>query len=63
MGFIHVYMGLYGGGTAAVVVVPDMPGIEYAIPATNRMHYAATADRLHYAIPDLARLHYEVREP
>ena len=40
-----------GGGTAVVVTIPDVPGIEYT-SGDHRLHYTAANGRLHWTCPD-----------
>ena len=41
---------------AAVVVVPDLPGLEFVAP-NNKLHYKAESSKLHFKADD-NKLHY-----
>jgi hypothetical protein len=50
MGFWHVYMGLYGGGGEAAVVVLTIAGVEGQLP-NNRLEAAMPNHRLEGKLP------------
>lgn len=52
MGFFLLLRGVgMGGGTASVVLVPGVPGLEYKLKDT-RLHYKVEDTRLHYHVSD-----------
>ncbi len=60
MGFWHVVFGIYGGGEAAVVVVPSVPGAESALLG-HRSHGKLDSDRSHSRLSN-ERSHSAVME-
>ena len=59
MGFWTIYMGIYGGGSTAAVVVPDVPGCELTV-GNDRSQYKVIG-KTQYNV-DNTRLHYRVIE-